>query len=163
MRHPGGNDSLTHRSGHRREPGRGHAGPVEDAFMMEATNHLPWCDLGDLYPGPNAPSLFADLDEVGRAAEAFRERYSGCLAHLATPALLDAVHAYEQIAERAARLASYAALLAATEGMEPAVATAVETIRVRVGSALSALTFFPLELGHLSDGRFEEGDRKSVV
>src|SRR3989454_12855806 len=124
--------------------------------MMEATNHLPWCDLGDLYPGPNAPSLFADLDEVGRAAEAFRERYSGCLAHLATPALLDAVQAYEQIAERAARLASYAALLAATEGMEPAVATAVETIRVRMGAALSALTFFPRELGHLSDGRSEE-------
>jgi len=124
--------------------------------MMEATNHLPWCDLGDLYPGPNAPSLFADLDEVGRAAEAFRERYSGCLAHLATPALLGAVQAYEQIAERAARLASYAALLAATEGMEPAVATAVETIRVRMGAALSALTFFPRELGHLSDGRFED-------
>ena len=123
---------------------------------MEATNHLPWCDLGDLYPGPNAPSLFADLDEVGRAAKAFRERYSGCLALLATPALLGAVQAYEQIAERAARLASYAALLAATEGMEPAVATAVETIRVRMGATLSALTFFPLELGQLSDGRFED-------
>src|SRR2546428_11165408 len=120
--------------------------------MMEATNHLPWCDLGDLYPGPNAPSLFADLDEVGRAVEAFRERYSRCLADLSTPALLDAVQAYEQIAERAARLASYAALLAATEGMEPAVATAVETIRVRMGAALSGLTFFPRELGDLRAG-----------
>src|SRR2546422_10057516 len=123
---------------------------------MEATNHLPRCDLGGLYPGPDAPILFADLDEVGRAAEAFRERYSGRLADLPTPALLGGVRAYEQIAERAARLASYAALLAATEGMEPAVATAVETIRVRTGAALSALTFFPRELGHLSDGRFED-------
>src|SRR5436309_1524015 len=34
--------------------------------------------------------------------------------------------------------------------------TLVETIRVRMGAALSALTFFPRELGHLSDGRFED-------
>src|SRR5436309_2918618 len=156
MRHPGGNDSLAHRPGHRREPARGHAGSVEDGFVMEATNHLPWCDLGDLYPGPNAPSLFADLDEVGRAAEAFRERYSGCLAHLATPALLDAVRAYERLAERAARLVSYATLLAATGGTEPLVLATVETIRMKMGSALSALTFFPRELVRLGDGRFED-------
>ena len=124
--------------------------------MTEATNHLPRCDLGGLYPGPDAPILFADLDEVGRAVEAFRERYSGRLADLPTPALLGGVRAYEQIAERAARLASYAALLAATEGMKPAVATAVETIRVRTGAALSALTFFARELGQLGDGRFED-------
>src|SRR3989442_5721673 len=123
---------------------------------MEATNHLPRCDIGGLEPGPNAPGLFADLDGVGRAVAAFRERYSGRLAALPTPALLDAVRAYEQIAERAACLASYAALLAATEGMKPAVATAVETIRVRMGAAVSALTFFPRELGQLSDGRFED-------
>src|SRR3989442_15016587 len=95
---------------------------------MEATNHLPRCDLGGLYPGPNAPGLFADLDEVGRAVDAFRERYSGRFADLPTPALLDAVRAYEQIAERAARLARYATLLAATEGMKPAVAPAVGPI-----------------------------------
>src|SRR5207245_7311663 len=31
-----------------------------------------------------------------------------------------------------------------------------ETIRVRMGGTLSALTFFPRELGQLSDGRFED-------
>ena len=123
---------------------------------MKMIERLPQCDLADLYAAPDAPSLVADLDEVGRAAEAFRERYSGCLAHLATPALLDAVRAYERLAERAARLVSYATLLAATGGTEPLVLATVETIRMKMGSALSALTFFPRELVRLGDGRFED-------
>src|SRR5207249_10572364 len=144
------------RARRRRDQDLEQSASVCDAPVMKMIERLPQCDLADLYAAPDAPSLVADLDEVGRAAEAFRERYSGCLAHLATPALLDAVRAYERLAERAARLVSYATLLAATGGTEPLVPATVETIRMKMGSALSALTFFPRELVRLGDGRFED-------
>src|SRR5206468_9455750 len=123
---------------------------------MKMIERLPRCDLADLYAAPDAPSLVADLDEVALATAAFRGQYEGLLAHLAAPALLDAVRAYERLAERAARLVSYATLLAATGGTEPQVLATVETIRMKMGSALSALTFFPRELVRLGDGRFED-------
>ena len=123
---------------------------------MKMIERLPQCDLADLYAAPDAPSLVADLDEVALATAAFRGQYGGLLAHLAAPALLDAVRAYERLAERAARLVSYATLLAATGGTEPLVLATVETIRMKMGSALSALTFFPRELVRLGDGRFED-------
>jgi oligoendopeptidase F len=116
----------------------------------------PRCDFRDLYPGPDAPGLLADLDDVARAVATFRGQYGGRLAHLTAPTLLDAVRGYETLAERAARLASYATLLAATNGIAQTAPTTVNTIRVRIGAALSLLTFVPRELGQLSEGRFED-------
>src|SRR5690606_22343419 len=51
--------------------------PVTAHPVDEALGELPTWNLADLYPGPDAPALKADLDAAAGSARAFHERCAG--------------------------------------------------------------------------------------
>ena len=72
---------------------------------------LPEWNLADLYSGPDAPALKADLQASERAAEAMQQNYAGKLAALADggkggKALAKAVSEYEGLSDLMGRIVS---------------------------------------------------------
>ncbi len=76
------------------------------AAETSPVSELPNWNLNDLYPGPDAPEVKADLERAGRDAEAFAVAYEGRLANLPGQTLAAAISAYEQIEEILGRIMS---------------------------------------------------------
>ncbi len=76
-----------------------------------ALGALPEWDLADLYSGPEAPDLAADLERTEKAAKGFRARYQDKLAGLPGAALAEALVLYEDLQETLGRVMSYAQLV----------------------------------------------------
>ena len=121
--------------------------PVES----EALGALPEWDLGDLYPGPEAPALGRDLEAAEAAAKAFGERYQGRLAGLGGGALGAAVAEYERIDEALSRVMSYAQLLYAGDMAKPEIGRFFQTMQERTNAIATETLFFTLELNRLDD------------
>jgi oligoendopeptidase F len=121
--------------------------PVES----EALGALPEWDLGDLYPGPEAPALGRDLEAAEAAAKAFGERYQGRLAGLGGGALGAAVAEYERIDEALSRIMSYAQLLYAGDMATPEIGRFFQTMQERTNAIATETLFFTLELNRLDD------------
>lgn len=117
----------------------------------ENTAPLPQWDLTDLYAGPEAREIEADLTAARAAAEAFETAYAGKLAGLNGDGLAEAVSAYEAIEERLGRLMSYASLLYAADLADPKIGRFHQTLAEKVNDIAIRLVFFTLELNGLEE------------
>jgi len=117
---------------------------------------LPEWALADLYDGPDAPALKADLQTSERAAEAMQERYAGKLAALLDGGkggvpLAQAVRELEALNDIMGRIVSYASLLYAADTSDPKRQKFFGDIQEKITAISSKLLFFPLELNRLDD------------
>lgn len=117
----------------------------------ENTAPLPEWDLSDLYAGPDAPEIEADLAAARQAAEAFETKYAGKLSELDGHSLAEAVAAYESIEEGFGRLMSYASLLYAADLGDPAIGRFHQTMMEKINDIAIRLVFFTLELNGLEE------------
>ena len=117
---------------------------------LEAGAH--W-NLGDLFGGMDDPNLEKTLGECLARAEAFANDYKGKInsADLTAATLGAALWEYEAISQEAAKPATYASLLFATDTGDPARGAFLQKMRER-GTALALpLLFFDLELAALPE------------
>ncbi|MFQ5773382.1 MAG: M3 family oligoendopeptidase [Kiloniellaceae bacterium] len=126
-------------------------GPAPD----QALGALPTWDLGDLYPGPEAPDLKSDLARCAAEAKAFRARYEGKLAGLDGAALGRAVAAYEALQETLGRISSYAQLVYSGNMSDPAIGRFYQMMQERTTDVSSELLFFTLELNRMDESDLE--------
>ncbi len=121
-----------------------------------ALGTLPEWDLSDLYGGPDAEELSADLDRGSAAVEAFAARYKGKLAELDGAALGGAIAEYERIDESLSKIGSFAQLVYAGDQSDPANGKFYQGIQERLNAIATQLLFFTLELNRLEDARLED-------
>ena len=117
---------------------------------------LPTWNLDDLYSGPEAPEVQADLAAAAQAAETFNARYRGKISALAEAPdggaqLAEAIRAYEMIEDRLGRLMSFSGLLYAQDNTNPAHAKFYGDMQARVTTISTKLLFFALDLNRLDD------------
>ena len=112
---------------------------------------LPEWDLEDLYSGPDAPELKADLAWAEAQSKAFAGRYKGRLADLDGAALGEAIATYEGIAERLGKATSYAQLVFAANVGDPEAGRFHQTVQERATDISTETLFFTLELNRLDD------------
>ena len=113
--------------------------------------NLPRWDLSDLYSGPEAAELAADLDRVDAAAKNFNNDYCGKVVSLSAAELSDAVQHYEAAEDLLGRISSYAQLYHATKVSDREAGRFFQTTMERLNSFISKLIFFTLELNRIED------------
>jgi len=113
--------------------------------------NLPRWDLSDLYCGPEAAELAADLDRVDAAAKNFNNDYCGKVVSLSAAELSDAVQHYEAAEDLLGRISSYAQLYHATKMSDREAGRFLQTTMERLNSIISKLIFFTLELNRIED------------
>ena len=128
----------------------------EHVHVERPLGTLPEWNLADLYSGPDAPALKADLETAERTAKAMQQNYAGKLAALAEggmggKALARAVREYEVLSDLMGRIVSYASLLYAADTSDPARQKFFGDIQEKITTISSKLLFFPLELNRLDD------------
>jgi oligoendopeptidase F len=122
---------------------------------------LPEWNLADLYEGPDAAELKADLATSERAADAMQERYAGKLAALldggkGVAGLAQAVREFEALNDTMGRIVSYASLLYAADTSDSKRQKFFGDIQEKITAISSKLLFFPLELNRLDDEVLEK-------
>ena len=115
------------------------------------TIQLPRWNLNDLYSGPKAPKLKADLAWAGAESKKFRRAFEGKLKGLDGKGLGRAIARYETIAERIGKIMSYGHLLHATNMSDLEVGAFFQTLQERVTDISTDTLFFTLELNRISD------------
>ncbi len=126
------------------------------AAAMNELGTLPAWDLTDLYSGPDAPELTADLDAAEADATALHQRFAGKVASLKGKALGDLVARYEAVEETLGRLMSYAYLHYCTAMEDPEAGKFFQTIQERVTDISSNLLFLTLELNRVEDSPLQK-------
>lgn len=121
------------------------------ARALKSEPALPEWDLEDLYSGPDAPELEADLAWAEAQSKAFAGRYRGCLADLDGVTLGEAITAYEGIAERLGKATSYAQLVFAANVGDPEAGRFYQTVQERATDISTETLFFTLEINRLDD------------
>jgi oligoendopeptidase F len=129
---------------------------------------LPEWNLADLYSGPDAPELKADLATSDRAATAMQESYQGKLATLADGGkggekLVQAVREFEALNDLLGRIISYASLLYAADTSDPKRQKFFGDVQEKITAISSKLLFFPLELNRLDDEVLEKAMTSSEL
>ncbi|MHB8670432.1 MAG: M3 family oligoendopeptidase [Acidimicrobiales bacterium] len=108
-------------------------------------------DLRPLYQGPGDPALEADLATALEESRRFSERWHGEVGMLDAAELAEAVETLERIAERAARVGSFAFLHYCTDTRDPARGSLLQRTEEQ-GTAISTTTlFFGLEWAELEE------------
>ncbi len=102
-------------------------------------------DLSDLYRGVDDPQIEKDIAATDARAVEFAERYRGHVAGLSAEALYEAVSAYENLAESAHKLASFAHLLWSTDTGNPQYGALLQRITEWSARLEQQLLFFELE------------------
>jgi oligoendopeptidase F len=130
--------------------------PVAATEAKPKLGKLPEWNLADLYEGPDAAELKADLATSERAADAMQERYAGKLATLLDggkggAGLAQAVREFEALNDMMGRIVSYASLLYAADTSDPKRQKFFGDIKEKITAISSKLLFFPLELNRLDD------------
>ena len=130
--------------------------------------NLPEWNLADLYNGPDAPELKADLASSESAADAMQSRYAGKLAKLLDGGkggaeIAQAVREYEALNDVMGRIVSYASLLYAADTSDPKRQKFFGDIQEKITAISSKLLFFPLELNRLDDDALEKAMSRSEL
>ena len=117
---------------------------------------LPEWNLSDLYEGPNALELQADLTRLVTEVEKFNKEYRGKLCELITDAQASihfgvALEKYENLQDLLGRLMSYAGLLYSADTTDPQRIKFYGDIQEKVTNASAQLIFFQLELNRLDN------------
>ena len=123
--------------------------------VATALGALPEWDLGDLYPGQDAPELEADLKGAAEAADVFAAAFEGKLAGLDGAAFAAAIAEYERIEETLGRIMSYAGLVHAGNVSDPEIGRFYQTMQERANDIGTRLLFFTLELNRIEDGALD--------
>ncbi len=113
--------------------------------------NLPQWDLGDLYGGPDAAELAADLERADTAADRFNEDYSGKVGALSAGELAQAITRYEADEDFLGRIASYAQLYHAARVSDREVGRFYQITVERLSAITTKLIFFTLELNRIED------------
>jgi len=129
---------------------------------------LPEWNLADLYNGPDAPELKADLASSESAADAMQSRYAAKLAKLLDGGkggaeIAQAVREYEALNDVMGRIVSYASLLYAADTSDPKRQKFFGDIQEKITAISSKLLFFPLELNRLDDDALEKAMSRSEL
>ncbi|MDX1576816.1 MAG: oligoendopeptidase F, partial [Kiloniellales bacterium] len=127
----------------------------EQRVESKALGDLPVWDLSDLYAGPDAPELTADLDQAAAEAEAFQAEFQNNLAALDGDALAAAIARYEAIEEALGRVMSYAQLVHAGDMSDAEAGRFFQNMQERTTDISTALLFFTLELNRLEEAELE--------
>ena len=130
--------------------------------------NLPEWNLADLYNGPDAPELKADLASSESAADAMQSRYAAKLAKLLDGGkggaeIAQAVREYEALNDVMGRIVSYASLLYAADTSDPKRQKFFGDIQEKITAISSKLLFFPLELNRLDDDALEKAMSRSEL
>ncbi len=125
-------------------------------LAISDSDALPEWNLSDLYEGPNAPELQADLTRLVREVEQFNKEYRGRLSGLiiepqASILIGVALEKYETIQDLLGRLMSYAGLLYSADTTDPQRTKFYGDIQEKVTNASAQLIFFQLELNRLDN------------
>ncbi len=114
---------------------------------------MPEWDLSDLYAGPAAPQITADITAAGEEAKRMKAAYQGKLADLAKDGakLAVAVKAYEKLSDTMGKLGSYAGLYYAQNQSDPARAKFYGDVSEALTRISTDLIFFELELNQIDD------------
>ena len=132
--------------------------PVFDSTEPAADTRfgdLPVWDLSDLYPGPDAPELTADLARLADLVNDFAASWQGKLAELDAPAMLDCIEAYQVIDIVAGRLMSYAGLRYYQNTTDAGRAKMLGDLQAKVTDITTPLVFFSLEFNRIPDQTYE--------
>ena len=113
-------------------------------------------DLSDLFAAAGDPKLEAELADVARSADAFRERYHGRIAALSAAELAEAVVERERIDSAVTRARTFAHLNFSTNTADPARGALLARIQELVAANETKLLFARLEWAALDDERAEE-------
>src|ERR1700733_13472104 len=118
------------------------------------TGKLPEWNLADLYSGIDAPEVTRDLERMDSECVAFETDYKGKLAEQTAAEgggkwLAEAVKRCEAIDDLAGRLGSYAGLVHAGDGVDPAISKFYGDVSERLTNASAHLLFLPLELNRV--------------
>src|SRR5215469_902906 len=129
---------------------------------------LPEWNLADLYNGPDAPELKADLASAESAADAMQARYAGKLANLLDNGkgggeIAQAVRKYEALNDVMGRIVSYASLLYAADTADPKRQKFFGDIQEKITAISSKLLFFPLELNRIDDDALDKAMSESEL
>lgn len=125
------------------------------ATELTGAEEVAW-DLSDLYEGPDDPALEQHVEDAGRAALGFRERYHGGVASLAAAELAEAVAERERIDSAIDRAYTYAHLRFATDMADSARGALVARLQEKAAALETQLLFFGLEWAAVADERAEE-------
>ena len=114
---------------------------------------MPEWDLSDLYAGPAAPQITADITAAGEEAKRMKAAYQGKLADLAKDGakLAVAVKDYEKLSDTMGKLGSYAGLYYAQNQSDPARAKFYGDVSEALTRISTDLIFFELELNQIDD------------
>ena len=118
---------------------------------MTTAQSLPEWNLRDLYAGPEAPELEADLEHAEIRSAALQTSYQDRLIELDGAGLATAIADYENLSETLSRIMSFAQLLHATHTTDAEVGRFYQTIQERVNAITSETLFFQLELNAIDD------------
>jgi oligoendopeptidase F len=127
----------------------------EQRDETEALGDLPVWDLSDLYGGPDAPELKADLKRAAAEAKAFQGEFQNQLAALEGDTLAAAIARYEAIEEVLGRVMSYAQLVHADDMSDAEAGRFYQNMQERTTEISTALLFFTLELNRLDEAELE--------
>ncbi|SDE15669.1 oligoendopeptidase F [Paracoccus isoporae] len=116
---------------------------------------LPDWDLSDLYAGPDAPELAADLEALTDKAARFAADFEGRLAELDPAAMLDCIRRYEEIDILGGRIMSYAGLRYYQNTTDPARAKLLSDLQSRITDITTPLVFFSLEFNRIPEERYQ--------
>ncbi|PZU20563.1 MAG: oligoendopeptidase F [Shinella sp.] len=126
--------------------------------MSSATSplgELPLWDLTHLYPSATAPEFIAALEQAGRKAIAFEEKWKGRLADAATKTGADGIGAaleeYEALSDLMGRIGSFAGLAYYAETTSPEKGKLFGDTQAKLTDASAHLLFFTLELNRIDD------------
>jgi oligoendopeptidase F len=124
-------------------------------LSQAAAETAPEWNLADLYDGPDAPALEADVQEAANRAKAFNGRFAGTLAGLDGATLGEAIAEYEAIDDIAGRVMSYAQLYFAADVGDAERARFHQTMHERINALSTDTLFFTLELNRLDEAVLE--------
>ncbi len=122
---------------------------IEPASDSETA--VPTWDLVDLYSGPEAAELAADLRWALDEAKDFRADFSTHLREIDGGGLGQAIARYEAIFDRLNKAMSFAQLWFAADMSDPARGRFLQTVQERYNEVSAETLFFALELNHLDD------------
>src|SRR5215203_1633969 len=139
-----------------REPRARNVAATAPAPKAADLGPLPEWDLGDLYPGMDAPEFAADLAKAEAESKAFADAYRGKLEGLARAddggeGLFAAIRRYEAVEDLIGRIMSFAGLVYSGDTTDPKRAKFYGDAQERLTAASSDLLFFGLELNRIDD------------